>query len=112
MPSPVLGTTDHEILYVCTLQKPAMTKTVNTADVRPGPEETVLPALFREREFGRGCYFRGGKASPLKSYLKKDLDEQRKESLKLRGKCRGRREGRAPPTETAGSLESRMVKAE
>lgn len=58
---------------------------VNTDDVRPGPEETVLPALFREREFGPGCYFRGGEASPLKSYLKKkkDLDEQRKESLKL-----------------------------
>lgn len=83
---PCFRYTDHEILYVCTLQKPAMTKTVNTDDVRPGPGETVLPALFREREFGRGCYFRGGKASPLKSYLKKDLDEQRKESLKLQGK--------------------------
>lgn len=52
----------------------------------------------------------------MKSYLKKkkkeDLDEQRKDSLKLEGKCPGWMEGRARPTETAGSLESGMVKAE
>lgn len=52
-------------------RKQAITNTINTYDVISGHEETILPALFREREFGWDCYFRGGKVSPLKSYLKK-----------------------------------------
>lgn len=40
----------------------------------PSSEAIVLPVVFRERECGRDRYFRK-KASPLKSYLNKDLTE-------------------------------------
>lgn len=72
LPGPTLGTEATKYLCPSTrLRKRAITDTIKTYDVMSGREETILPALFREREFGWDCYFRGGKVSPLRSHLRK-----------------------------------------